>query len=40
MRVEIKPFESLAPKVLKQAGVRVEAIAASLGAKVERVAVL
>jgi uncharacterized protein YcaQ len=39
MRVEIKPFETLAPKVLKQAGARVEAIAASLGVKVERVSV-
>jgi hypothetical protein len=39
LRVEIKPFQTLAPKVLKQAGLRVEAIAASLGAKVERVSV-
>lgn len=39
LRVEIKPFEALAPKVLKQADARVEAIAASLGAKVERVTV-
>jgi hypothetical protein len=39
LKVEIKPFEKLAPKVLKQAGVRVEAIAASLGARVERVSV-
>jgi len=40
MRVEIKPFVTLAPKVVKQAGARVEAIAASLGVKVERVAVV
>lgn len=39
LKVEIKPFEKLAPKVVKQAGVRVEAIAASLGARVERVSV-
>ena len=39
MRVEITPFETLRPKVAKQAGVRVEAIAASLGAKVERVSI-
>ena len=40
MRVEIKPFVTLAPKVVKLAGARVEAIAASLGVKVERVAVV
>jgi uncharacterized protein YcaQ len=39
LRVEITPFEKLAAKVVKQAGARVEAIAASLGAGVERVSV-
>jgi hypothetical protein len=39
LRVEIKPFDVLAPKVLKQARMRVEEIAASLGATVDGVAV-
>jgi hypothetical protein len=40
MRVEIKPFETLSARVLEQAGVRAEAIAASLGARVEQVSVV
>jgi len=40
MQVEIKPFETLAPKVVNLAGARAEAIAASLGAKLERVSLV
>ena len=40
LRVEIKPFATLAPQVVKQAGERVESIAASLGVNVERVSVV
>ncbi len=40
MRVDIKPFETLTPKVLTEAGARAEAIASALGAKLERVSVL
>jgi hypothetical protein len=40
LSVEIKPFATFAPKVIKQAVERVEAIAASLGANVERVSVV
>ena len=39
MRVEIKPFESLSPKVVKEAGLRAESIAQAIGTKVERVTV-
>ena len=40
LRVEITPFDSLRPKVVKEAGARAEAIAASLGAKLETVKVV
>ena len=40
LRVEITPFDSLKPKVVKEAGARAEAIAASLGAKLETVKVV
>jgi winged helix DNA-binding protein len=40
VRVEIKPFESLTPKVVKEAQARAEAMAASLGATLETLKVL
>jgi hypothetical protein len=40
LRVEIKPFEALKPKVVREAGMRAEAIASALGAELERVSVV
>jgi hypothetical protein len=39
LRVEIKPFEALKPRVAREAGMRAEAIASALGAELERVSI-